>query len=55
MDLFLELFARPFITLAFFLVAWFISRLIYGLIPEGKVKRAIYSPLPWLRKRGDGG
>lgn len=44
-------FLKPFVLLVFFLFVWAISRLVYKLIPEGKIKRALFSPLPGHRKR----
>lgn len=50
MDVFWTAFFRPFITLCFFVVAWLIAKLLFGLIPDGKIKKILYSPLPWLDK-----
>ena len=42
---------KPFIAVAFFLLAWGVSRLLWHIIPEGKWKTILYSPPSWLRDR----
>jgi hypothetical protein len=42
---------KPFIALIFFLAAWSISRLLSKVIPDGKAKRILFSPLPGHGKR----
>jgi hypothetical protein len=51
MDWWLAVLLKPFAALVFFLFVWLIARVLHGLIPEGKAKRLLYSPLPWLRKK----
>jgi hypothetical protein len=51
MDWWLALIVKPFAAVAFFVVAWLVARLLHRIIPDGKIKRHLYSPLPWLRKR----
>lgn len=47
----LALFLKPFFAVAFLLVAWGISRLIWRLMPDSKLKRTLFSPLPGHGKR----
>lgn len=47
----LGVFLKPFFAVVFFTVAWLISRLIWRWLPDGKVKRILFSPLPGHRKR----
>lgn len=42
MDTFISVMARPFIVLGLLLMAWFISTLLDRVIPEGKIKQALY-------------
>jgi hypothetical protein len=51
MTLFWAAFFKPFFALIFAAIAWLIAKALYKLIPEGKIKRALYSPLPWFRDR----
>ena len=37
---------RPFVGLVVFMLAWWISKLLYRWIPEGKIRRVLYSRLP---------
>lgn len=50
MNLVLAVFLKPFVAFVFFALAYVISRLLWRMIPDGKIKRALYSPLPWLNK-----
>lgn len=50
MSLFLSVFLKPFVAFVFFALAYVVSRILWRLIPDGKIKRALYSPLPWLDK-----
>jgi hypothetical protein len=50
MNWLLALFLKPFIAVAFFMVAWLISRLFWRYIPDGKIKKILFSPLPGHRK-----
>ena len=50
----IALLVKPFAALAFFLVAWLIAKALKRLIPEGRLKQVLYSPLPWLRKDSGG-
>lgn len=47
-------FLKPFVALAFFLLAWVIAQLLRRYIPEGKIKRVLYSPPFWLRDKSGG-
>jgi hypothetical protein len=38
-------FLRPFAALALFLFAWWLSKLLYRLLPEGRLRRLLYSRL----------
>jgi hypothetical protein len=42
---------KPFFAVAFFMIAWVISRLLWKIIPDGKWKKILYSPPFWLRER----
>jgi hypothetical protein len=42
---------KPFVAVIFFVLAWAISRLFWRYLPEGKVKKVLFSPLPGHRKR----
>jgi hypothetical protein len=48
----LALIVKPFVAVAFFLLAWAISRVIWRYLPDSKIKRILFSPLPGHRKRG---
>lgn len=52
MEWLLAIFVKPFFAVAFFMLAWAISRLLWRIIPDGKIKKALYSPPPWLRNNG---
>jgi hypothetical protein len=41
----LAAFLKPFIAVAFFMLAWLISRLFWRYLPEGKVKNILFSPI----------
>lgn len=47
----LGVFLKPFVAVLFFTVAWLISRVIWRLLPDGKLRRLLFSPLPGHRKR----
>jgi branched-subunit amino acid ABC-type transport system permease component len=47
----LALVLKPFIAVAFFMLAWMISRVIWRYLPESKLKTILFSPLPGHRKR----
>lgn len=51
MTLFWAAFFKPFFALIFAAIAWLIAKALYKLIPDGKIKRVLYSPLPWFRDR----
>lgn len=51
MSWWLAVLLKPFVALVFFLLAWAVARALHRVIPEGKAKRILYSPLPWLRKK----
>jgi len=51
MSLFLALLLKPFVAVLFFLVAWSIARLLSKIIPEGRIKRALYSPIGGSRRQ----
>lgn len=42
----IAVFLRPFAALVVFLLAWWLSKLIYRLIPAGRIRQALYSRLP---------
>lgn len=53
--LFWTVFFKPFVAVVFFLAAWAIAALLKRYIPEGKVKRILYSPPFWMQGKGGRG
>ena len=49
----LALVLKPFFALVFFLLAYFIALAIWKLMPDSKLKRILFSPLPGHRGKGD--
>lgn len=47
----LGLFLKPLLGFVFLLLIWLIASVLHRVIPDGKVKRVLYSPLPGHRKR----
>lgn len=45
----LSIVLKPFILVVFFVLVWLIAAGLHKVIPEGRIKRILYSPLPWLR------
>lgn len=41
---------KPFIAVLFFFLAFLIAAVIHRLMPNGKLKRILFSPLPGHRK-----
>jgi hypothetical protein len=41
----LALVLKPFFAVAFLMVAWMISRVIWRYMPEGKLKTRLFSPI----------
>lgn len=51
MEWLLALVLKPFIAVAMLLIAFVIAGLIHRWLPEGKLKRILFSPLPGQRSR----
>jgi hypothetical protein len=51
MLLFWSIFLKPFIAVFFFLIVAMITRFLYRVIPNGRIKRILFSPLPGHRNR----
>lgn len=47
----LAIIVKPFIALLFLFVVWLIAKAIYKVMPEGRLKRILFSPLPGHRER----
>lgn len=43
---------KPFIAVAFFVVVFVLARLAHALIPDGKVKDTLFTPLSGSKRRG---
>lgn len=54
MNWLLAVLLKGFFAVAFFMVVWLIAAGLYKVIPDGKIKRALYSPLPGHRHRRGG-
>lgn len=50
-DWLLAIFVKPFVFLAVFVVIYFIKEAIWRVLPDGKIKRVLFSPLPGHRER----
>ena len=48
------LLVKPFIAACFFLLIWVVAYAFRRLLPPGKIKRALFTPLPWLRDTNRG-
>ena len=42
---------KPLAAVLVIFLAYCVSRLLWRWIPDGKIKRALYSPLPWYNGR----
>jgi hypothetical protein len=51
MNWLLALLIRPFVAVLFIFVAFAISRLIWRWMPDSKLKRILFSPLPGYKPR----
>ena len=51
MELFLAILLKPFVALVIFSIVFLIAGLIHKLMPEGRLKRILFSPLPGHRRR----
>lgn len=47
----LAIVVKPFIALLFMLLVWIIAAVIHKVMPDCKLKRILFSPLPGHRKR----
>jgi hypothetical protein len=47
MNWLLALLIKPFAAFVVICFALLLSRLLYRILPEGKIKKALFSPLPW--------
>ncbi len=54
MSLIATAFLRPFVSFAFLLLVWLIAYGFRRFLPPGKIKRALFTPLPWLRDTNRG-
>lgn len=50
MELFLAVLLKPFVAFVMFALAFIVAHFIGKIIPEGRIKRILFSPLPWLDK-----
>jgi membrane protein required for beta-lactamase induction len=51
MNLFWSILLKPFAAVALFVLAWAVARTIHRFMPEGRLKRILFSPLPGHRRR----
>lgn len=51
MEWLLAVFLKGFFALLFFSFVWLVAAGLYKLIPDGKIKRFLFSPLPGHRRR----
>ena len=54
MDVFWAMLLKPFIGLVFLVLIYGIAALLHRVIPEGKLKERLYSPLFVGKKKGRG-
>jgi hypothetical protein len=54
MNWLLALILKPFVAVVLIMVALGISRLIHRVMPDSRLKRWLFSPLPWYRGRRRG-
>lgn len=45
-DFFLAVFFKPFIVFVLFLLVYLIAQLFWKVLPDGRIKRILFSPLP---------
>lgn len=50
-ELFLTMLVKPFVAFVMLCLVFVIAALLHKVIPEGKIKRILYSPLPGHRKK----
>lgn len=50
-DLFLTIFVKPFVLLVFLILVRAVAMIFERFIPDGRVKRILFSPLPGHRNR----
>ncbi len=55
MNIFWAMLLKPLIAFAFFMAVWLIAKGIAALIPEGKWRRMLLTPLPGSKDRSRGG
>lgn len=53
MELFLAILLKPFVALVFLTAALLIAGLIHKYMPNSKLKRILFSPLPGHKRRWD--
>jgi len=53
MELFLAILLKPFVALVFLTAALLIAGLIHKYMPDSKLKRILFSPLPGHKRRWD--
>ena len=51
MEWVLALSLKPFVAVVFLLAAYYLSRLLWRFIPDGRIKRILYSPLDRKSRR----
>lgn len=54
MNVFLAMLLKPLIAVAFFGIVWLLAAGVMRLIPDGKLRRALLTPLPGSKDRGRG-
>lgn len=47
----LGIFLKPFIALLFLSIVWIVAAVIYRYMPDSRIKRILFSPLPGHRER----
>lgn len=53
MNLLLALFLRPFVAVVILVLAALVASLVWRWLPEGRIKRMLFSPLPGHRRQGN--
>ena len=51
MELFIAILLKPFVALAFLTAALLIAGLVHKYMPDSKIKRILFSPLPGHKSR----
>jgi hypothetical protein len=51
METFLTWLLRPFVALSFFVLAWLVAALVHKYMPDGRLKRLLFAPLPGHKRR----